>query len=514
MRGKKGFRVYQSPKDASGLLLMSAGGFSRDSEQLYEDRIRLQTELNQLKASNQHLHTQLVRLQTCSPQRPQSREPWEALVRDLQGSLERKDQEIVNLKREVQFYKLTDYEDRVQKLEKDCNEWKCRAESELEEGKVAKSRVLGLERDLKEKERRLDLLMREISSLSEDLKDANARRAAIEEELRSRSDLKRLPALKSELLRVKSANEVLEADKRRLLMALNGKNREWEDAFRQLQENKTQIEELEREISRLKAAIREGEQSIEEAQRVISHERERSQQIERQLTSAESEKDQLRRQAKNLGASLASKATELTTLQNLHRDTVETLQKQLNTLTKNAESDRIALGTENKVLQSTVTLQGKKLQASDEVEFALRERIRELSELQKGLETAVEDCQKQVFALEDRLKQCEIEKNAALAALQVEKATAIKAISVLFEKLPRKLRKKDKSVSDLFNQFSDTALLTRKDLKKAFKAISFKPKKAAFKAAFLLFGDSEGRMAFSVLQLLCTQPPIFPDDLP
>jgi len=513
MRGKKGFRVYQSRKDASGLLLMSAGGFSHDSEQLYEDRIRLQSQLNQLKASNQLLHTQLARLQSSSPQRPQSREPFEALVRDLQGDLAKKDLEIVQLKREVQYYKLTDYEDRLQDLVEDRNGWKTKAERKAEEAETAKARLLVLERDLREKERRLDSLSRELASVSENLKDANARRSAVEDELVSRSDLKKLPALKSELLKVRSLKDALEADKRRLLTALNSKNSDYEDAVRQLEANKAQIEQLESQLSKLKTTISEGERSIEEAQRLLSQEREQSAQIERQLTSAESEKDQLRRQAKNLGTSLASKAAELAALQALHRDTVETLQKQLQTLAENAESEINALRTENKVLQSTVVEQGKRLQASDEVEFALRERVKELVDLQKGLETTVEDCRQQISTLVDRLQQCEAEKEATVAALQAEKAAEVKAISVLFEKLPRKLRKKDKSPSDLFNQFSDTALLTRKDLKRAFKAISFKPKKAAFKAAFLLLGDSEGKIAYSVLQQLCNQPLSFPDDL-
>lgn len=492
---------------------MSAGGFSRDSEQLYEDRIHLQTQINQLKVSNKRLQTQLARRQSNSPLRPQSQEPYEALIRDFQQSASKRELEIVQLKREVQYYKLTDYEDRLKALLADRENWKTKAESKAEEAEIASKRLFTLERNLTEKERRIEALSKEIVSLSDALKDANARRSAVEEELRSRSDLKKIPALKAELLRVRSANETLEADKRRLLAALNSKNSEFEDLFREIEAGKSRIEQLEREIARVNKALEDSESTIESAKAAISSERTRAEEAERQLHNSDSEKEQFRRQAKNLGNSLSAKTGELADLQVFHRETVEKLEKQIKKLTEEAESEINALKTENKLLQSTVMEQGKRLQASDEVEYALRERIKELMEEKKELITELEACKKEISGLNDRLRQCETGKEAVIADLGAMRSTAFQAIAVLFEKLPKKLRKKDKSPSDLLSQFSDSASLTRKDLKRAFKSIHFKPGKEVLKAAFLLLSDSEGKMPYSVLQQLLDQPPKFPDDL-
>lgn len=510
MRGKRSFRVYQSRKDASGLLIMSAGGFTRDSEKLYEDRIHLQAEINQLKGSNKRLQTQLARRQSNSPL---SQEPYEALIRDLQQSVGKRDLEIVQLKREVQYYKLTDYEDRVKALLDDLNSWKLKAQSQSEAADISSKRLFALERSLTEKERRIEALVKENVSLSDGLKDANARRAAVEEELRSRSDLKKIPALKTELMKVRSANETLEADKRRLLTALNSKNKELEDLLKEIEAGKLRIEQLESEITRVNKALEDCESTIESAKAAISSERFRAEEAERQILNSNNEKEQLRRQAKNLGTSLSAKTGELADLQVLHKETVEKLEKQVKTIREEAESEINALKTENKILQSTVTEQGKRLQASDEVEYALRERIKELQEEQKALITDLEACKREISGLNERLRQCEMGKEAVIAELEARKSAAFQAISMLFEKLPKKLRKKEKSPSDLLSQFSDTASLTRKDLKRAFKSINFKPKKDVLKAAFLLLSDSEGKMPYSVLQQLCNQPPKFPDDL-
>ena len=501
MRGKT-FRVYQGRKDPSGLLLMSAGGFTRDTEKLYEDQIRLQTEINQLKTSNKHLQTQIQRLQASSPQHPHSTQPYEALINDLQQQLSRRDSEITLLKREIQYYKLTDIETRISLLTSEKDVLQRKLDLLTSEISSIKTRNSTLEKESREKDRKIESLSKEIVSLSDALKDANARRSAIEDELQSRSDLKKIPMLKMEIVKIRTAKDTLEGDKRRLLIALNGKNKEIEEMFREMEEGKREKKELESEVERLNKGLRERDEVIEMLKAEIEAARLRAEEAEKQLISSESEKDQLRRQVKNLNSSLSSKSSDFLTLQNRFTSTVSSLESQLASLSDSTNNEIEALKRENGILTINSMEQRKKLDEYDTVLLEVRGNLKDLMQENEEMKREIEENNRNIEKLKTEIADLNVEKEKIVKMMSDYKKTVFEAVAIFFIKITKKMRKKGKSPIEILSQFSDTSKISKKDLKSAYKSLKFPVKTSILKVSFLLLGDEEGKIPYEVLREL------------
>ena len=370
-----------------------------------------------------------------------------------------------------------------------------------------------LQEKLTVKNRENDRLRDEIVALTERLMEVNKVKTAIEEELNTRKDLKKIPMLKTEIVKLRGKVELLEREMDKLTASLKQKNSEIEhlraiftDSQSKSDQKDSDLRTLLSQKSALESDIAQLKSQLLDAKSTSDNSSKSSQILEKDI-------ELLKRQLKNLTNTLSARESEVEKLRTNIDSEHEKSQKDVQTMRDEQLKEKNALIAQNSILTQTISDMRKQNEGKAEEILKGIEREKRFKEEIGRLEEELMLRDGEIGALKGEIEGLmrNIEENKAEFAQEREVlegkirdflSQIDNSVQILFKKIRKKLKKHDLDPAELTNSMSESGKLTISpiEFKKSLKSLKILIDKMTLKVVFRLLGDENCDINLEVLK--------------